>query len=122
LARRLLIAALATVIWLIAPSANAAAPRCDIRAATTFGPAPTLEEPTSSVDLGENDCTPPSPLDALAQGRSHSQIVFSAVPDLALTSTTSVAPSSQVGLLARPTASSSAPSGIRTSVDRPPRS
>jgi hypothetical protein len=121
LAKRLLIAALATVIWLFAPSARAAAPRCDIRAAITFGAAPTLDTPVSSIDIGENDCTPPSPLDALAQGRSQTQLVFSAVPDLALTSTDSVAPAAEVGALARPIESSTAPSGARSSLDRPPR-
>jgi hypothetical protein len=122
LAKRLLVAALATVIWLIAPSAHAAAPRCDIRAATTFGPTPMLEEPTSSIDVGQNDCTPPSPLDALAQGRSRTQVVFSAAPDLTLTPSTTIASSPESDALARPIESSRAPSGVRSSLDRPPRS
>lgn len=121
LAKRLLIAALATVIWLFAPSARAAAPRCDIRAAITFGAAPTLDTPVSSVDIGQNDCTPPSPLDAFAQGRSQTELVFSAVPDLALTATDSIAPAAEVDALARPRESSTAPSGVRSSLDRPPQ-
>jgi hypothetical protein len=122
LAKRLLIAALATVIWLFAPSARAAAPRCDIRAAITFGATPTLETPNSSIDVGENDCTPPSPLDALSSGRSQTELVFSAAPDLTLTSTDAIAPAASEGTLAHLVESSAAPTGIRSSLDRPPRS
>jgi len=121
LTRRLLVAALATVIWLIAPSAHAAAPRCDVRAATTFGPAPNLEEPTTSIDVGDDSCAPSSPLDMLNQGRTSTEIVFSNAPDLALASLTTIAPSPFVGELPRDFDRTTAPAGVRSSVDRPPQ-
>jgi hypothetical protein len=121
LGRRLLIAALASVLWLIAPSAFASAPRCDIRAATILAPPPTLDTPVSSIDIGDDTCMPPAPLDALQEGRTSSELSFSNAPDLTLTSTATIPPSPQAGELPRDFDSSSAPSGVRSSVDRPPR-
>jgi hypothetical protein len=59
----------ALAVWLVASPAFAgelpgggeegtgrsAAPQCDIRGATTFGPAPTLDPPKASVDIGDDD-------------------------------------------------------------------
>jgi hypothetical protein len=45
----------AAVVWLVAGSARAAAPQCDIRGAITFAPNPTLEEPNTSMDVGQAD-------------------------------------------------------------------
>ncbi|MEO8874202.1 MAG: hypothetical protein ABI461_01340 [Polyangiaceae bacterium] len=122
LTRRLLVAALATVIWLIAPSAHAAAPRCDVRAATTFGPTPTLETQNASVDVGNSSCAPSSPLDMLNQGRTQTEIVFSNAPDLSLSPTLTIFPSPEVGELPRSFDVETPPSGELSSVDRPPRS
>jgi hypothetical protein len=57
------IAALA--MWLVASPAFAseegtgrsAAPQCDTRGATTFAPAPTLDPPKASIDIGDDDAT-----------------------------------------------------------------
>jgi hypothetical protein len=47
----------ATLVWLVAGSARANAPLCDSRGATMFAPNPTLEEPNTSVDVGQvDDC------------------------------------------------------------------
>ncbi|MCA9524216.1 MAG: hypothetical protein KC609_24780 [Myxococcales bacterium] len=42
-------------MWSTASTAWAAgAPQCDARAATTFAPPPQLQEPTASIDLGDD--------------------------------------------------------------------
>lgn len=42
-------------VWLTATPAFAlGAPQCDARAATTFAPPPQLQDPTSSIDLGDD--------------------------------------------------------------------
>jgi hypothetical protein len=47
----------ATIVWLVAGSARANAPLCDARGATMFAPNPTLEEPNTSIDVGQiDDC------------------------------------------------------------------
>jgi len=48
----------ATLVWLAAGSARAAAPLCDARGSTMFAPNPTLEEPNTSIDIGQaDDCS-----------------------------------------------------------------
>ena len=107
-------------MWLFAPSAFAAAPQCDVRAATTFAPPPTLEDLASSVDLGDA-CAPAAPLDFVHQGRGSSEPVFSASPDVALSPTFAVpqAASTQVAVPAHE--ATDAPQGVRSSIERPPR-
>lgn len=68
---RFVLASIAAVFaWLVLfeGRADAAAPRCDHRGAITFGPAPVLEEPNSSVDVA-----PPtdSCLEQLVRGDSY---------------------------------------------------
>jgi hypothetical protein len=50
--RPLLAILTACVVWLVASPAQAAAPMCDQRGASMFAPAPTLQAPTTSIDLG----------------------------------------------------------------------
>lgn len=114
----------ATFVWLLAPhSARAAAPLCDARGAITFAPNPTLEEPNSSVDVGQDDCDgsgageqsydhgrTPTAIDAASEGVralvAESPRILAATPsdELEDAATTFVAPS-----------------GVRARVDRPPR-
>jgi hypothetical protein len=42
----------ALAVWLVALPASAAAPICDDRGASGFAPAPTLDTPNASVDIG----------------------------------------------------------------------
>jgi hypothetical protein len=77
LVRAIVLAATMLGVWLCASPAWAyvslAAPQCDHREATTFAPAPTLQDATTSMDLGDTD-----PCDAFAlekrqceRGRAH---------------------------------------------------
>ncbi|MGH7280176.1 MAG: hypothetical protein ACRELY_01515 [Polyangiaceae bacterium] len=120
LVKRLLFVAIGAFVWLFAPSAFAAAPQCDVRAATTLAPPPTLEDLRSSVDLGDA-CVPSVPLDVVHQGRGSSEVGFSASPDVALIAITVVPSASRSDVLPRVDETSRAPSGVRSSVDRPPR-
>ncbi len=52
--------ATALVAWLVAAPAYASAPLCDPRGATAIAPAPQLQEPLTSLDIGapdENECS-----------------------------------------------------------------
>lgn len=54
----LLVSVVAFTLLVLAPrAASAAAPMCDPRAAVVFAPAPQLQDPETSIDLGlEEDC------------------------------------------------------------------
>ena len=53
--RPLLIALAALAVWLVAWPAAAAAPICDSRGASALAPAPTLDTPDASIDIGASD-------------------------------------------------------------------
>lgn len=118
--KRILFVAIGAFVWLLAPSALAAAPQCDVRAATTVAPPPTLEDLASSVDLGDT-CTPSAPLDFVHQGRGSSELGFSASPDVTLSSDRIVLSSPRSAVLPRAHETSTAPPGVKSSIDRPPR-
>lgn len=113
--------ALGAFVWLLAPSAFASAPRCDVRAATVLAPTPTLEAPTASIDVGVSDCAPEIELDMLHQGRTAPEVAFSSSPSATLASSVVVVPAARSEKIAPAFESSDAPSGVRTSVERPPR-
>jgi len=52
--RRCLTVASLLAVWLVVRPAAAAAPVCDERGASMVAPAPTLDTPDSSVDVGEH--------------------------------------------------------------------
>ncbi|MEO8796897.1 MAG: hypothetical protein ABI551_03355 [Polyangiaceae bacterium] len=119
-AKRLLVLALGLAIWLVAPKAFASAPRCDVRAATTFAPPPFLEDLRSSVDLGVSDCGDSTPLDIVHPGNVPVMVSFTATPNALLTSAALVVGAPRSSLLPRVFETHSAPSGISTSIERPP--
>ena len=64
-ARSLILIAVGLVVWLASPPAFAAAPLCDDRGAIMLAPAPILDAPTASVDVGEPfDCMDQHAFDA----------------------------------------------------------
>ena len=112
----------ALFVWLLATPARAAAPQCDTRGATTFAPAPTLQAPSTSIDIGDAapECGDSWLADALDQrssspsaGQEVAQTVLAAGPlHLVAPSTRTESPEPSQG---RPL------TGIRMSLDRPPR-
>ena len=112
----------ALFVWLLATPARAAAPQCDTRGATTFAPAPTLQAPSTSIDIGDAapECGDSWLADALDQrssspssGQEVAQTVLAAGPlPLVAPSTRTESPEPPQG---RPL------TGIRMSLDRPPR-
>lgn len=115
-----------TVVWLVCPrAALAAAPLCDARGAIMFAPPPTLDEPNTSIDVGDNDdCSSTTRAIDVALKRGQSPSAADASQDLAR-----AALSAPIVVLA-PTATATAvdvvahfaaPRGVRARVDRPPR-
>ena len=64
LVRLVLAAATTLAAWLVVMPARAAAPFCDDRGASTLAPAPQLQAPETSIDVGAGD---EACLDALGQ-------------------------------------------------------
>ena len=112
----------ALFVWLLATPARAAAPQCDTRGATTFAPAPTLQAPSTSIDIGDAapECGDSWLADALDQrssspdaGQELAQTVLASGPvNLVAPSTRTETPEPPRG---RPLP------GVRFSLDRPPR-
>lgn len=127
--RRRLAATLAFVatlfaVWLTAAPAFAlGAPQCDVRAATTFAPPPQLQDPASSIDLGDDGAC----LSDGSHGRyalpDHAVAWELSAPDAARHATcgVSVAPASWVA--AAPIRERDEPlrSADSDTLDRPPR-
>jgi hypothetical protein len=123
---RLMVAlATALAVWAIAAPARAEAPLCDPRGATGIAPAPQLQQPVTSIDVGapQDDCsellsltlaiddgrTPEPP----AQSTANEPLVTSAVP--------AVCEAAVSGAIERESVSWSERAGARDRVDRPPR-
>ncbi len=121
---RILVSLLAaTFVWLLAPSARAAAPLCDSRGAITFAPNPTLEEPNSSVDVAEDDCSGAGAAQ-LAYEHGRSPTAADATSDSAralVAKSPTILPASPSDVLEDPATTFVPPSGVRSRVDRPPR-
>jgi hypothetical protein len=125
-ARLFVAVATALVAWLVAAPAYASAPLCDVRGATAIAPAPQLQEPTTSLDVGapdENECSESAiTVRALHDGRAP-------VPASPIASSDSVVPSVVPVVLDAPFVSSctdrdscdGARDGDHARVDRPPR-
>ncbi|MEO6420701.1 MAG: hypothetical protein ABIP39_14915 [Polyangiaceae bacterium] len=115
-------AACALCVWLITTPAQAAAPQCDTRGATTFAPAPTLQAPMTSIDVGDAapECESAWLADLLEQrssspdqGQEVAQTVLSGA------SLKFTAPSTRTNGLELPEGHPL--TGVRFPLDRPPR-
>jgi hypothetical protein len=115
----------ATFVWLLAPSAHAAAPLCDSRGAITFAPPPTLEEPNASVDVGDaEDCGGSADQDVALQHGQHGSSSQSAAEDgaRALVATSPVIlPAAFSAAIQDAETTFVPPSGVAQRLDRPPR-
>jgi hypothetical protein len=113
----------ATLVWLVAGSARAAAPFCDARGATSFAPNPTLEEPNTSIDIGQaDDCAGTSHDLTCDHGRGATAI--DAVADanrVALPAELVILPATPTDALAHADGSSLPSRTDRDRVERPPR-
>jgi len=117
--------AVALAIWLVASPARAAAPLCDTRGATTFAPAPTLQAPMASVDVGHDprECPRADLLAAYRQGgerdprieeRSPAPVAPVAAPRAVDEASAMRAPPDEERI-------EGARSGVHRSIERPPR-
>ena len=115
----------ATFVWLLAPSARAAAPLCDSRGAITFAPPPTLEEPNASVDVGDaDDCSGPTQQDVALEHGQHGPGAQSSAEDGAralVAASPVILPASFADVLEDAELTFVPPSGVSSRVDRPPR-
>jgi hypothetical protein len=113
------------VAWLVVSPARAwtnLAPICDPRGATTFAPPPQIQDPEQSLDIPA-DCGDSAPVDTtnLVRGRAPQiDITFSQEP--VARAEIRVPAHAFVERLRRPRASlDTPPSGVRMTIDRPPR-
>lgn len=110
----------------VAPAAHRVsktAPQCDPRGATTFAPTPRLDTVLTSIDVGAADegCTTAFDHDAYHQGRGPTFDAGSPAPDGMLTRATVVVAVAPSGRAAPAHPRDHAPSGVRNTLERPPR-
>ncbi|HEX7665257.1 MAG TPA: hypothetical protein VF407_12115, partial [Polyangiaceae bacterium] len=86
-------------------------------------PTPFVDDVRSSVDLGVADCGDESPIDLFVNpgGHGSSEITFTATPNATLSSNAIVLHAPRSALLPRVFETRDAPTGIRSTVERPPR-
>ena len=100
------------------------APLCDDRAATMFAPAPQLQAPQTSIDVGDSpdDCLSSFLDDGVAHQGGDSRGVNS-VPDAAMLAAVPTVPAApHVNHALDLPAELAVPKGVHTRLDRPPRS
>jgi hypothetical protein len=125
LVRLVLAAATTLAAWLVVMPARAAAPFCDDRGASTLAPAPQLQAPEVSIDVGDSDEGCFDGLgqsgNALDEGRAppiaSSPQGFDATLPLAI-------PIGRASFVVLPAPAASRPAvrpGVQGRVDRPPR-
>jgi hypothetical protein len=119
--------AAALAVWAIATPAFAAAPLCDPRGATGIAPAPQLQEPETSIDVGDGDATDDCGVfvvsaESVDDGRAPAPTPPAAVQDQVVPShAPAISPATSTGSFARDGTSGSERAGARSRVDRPPR-
>ncbi len=109
--------------WLVASPARAEAPLCDMRGATTFAPAPQLQQLQVSIDLGleKDDCDPLKLLRMVSKDRpGQSWEAPAADPVAASHPAPRFTPGSALVHYAEPPMLPPS-SGVRASIERPPR-
>jgi len=125
-ARLFVAGATAFVVWLVAAPAYAAAPLCDPRGATAIAPAPQLQDPVTSLDVGapvDEPCNE-SPVANRTANPGHAPVPAPprAAGDSALpTATPEVHDTPLASARAERDTRSGARNGEHTRVDRPPR-
>jgi hypothetical protein len=117
--------AAAFAVWAIATPAFAAAPLCDPRGATGVAPAPQLQQPETSIDVGmaPDECDLLSTMTTtIDDGRAPEPTPPSAAQDQLVPSVVpEIAPAASAGSFSRDGVSGSERAGARARVDRPPR-
>jgi hypothetical protein len=121
-ARGLIVVAVGLVAWLAATPAFAAAPLCDDRGAIMLAPAPILDAPNASVDVGEPyDCMDQHAFDATYdQGSRNDPVPAPGHFEAILTSSVQVFGPSATPEIVSCEAPLDRP-GVRGRVERPPR-
>jgi len=126
-ARLFVAMATALVAWLVAAPAYASAPLCDVRGATSIAPAPQLQEPLTSLDVGAPDDNACSESALAVRTAAHDG--RAPVPAAPVASGDSAIPSAMPAVFDSPFASLGAArdaclgarDGDHARVDRPPR-
>jgi hypothetical protein len=117
--------ATALAVWAVAAPARAEAPLCDPHGATGIAPAPQLQQPETSIDVGAppEDCSDLLALTtAFDDGRAPEPSAQSTANEPLLTSVVpAVCEAAVSGAIERGSAGSSERVAARDRVDRPPR-
>jgi hypothetical protein len=123
--RRLVTLACLMAAWLVVRPAAASAPLCDDRGASMLAPMPVLDAPNASVDVGDYDggCEGWVGRDHEYQrGERPTRVFPSASGDMVLTSVGCDVPSSAPTCAVATELRGTEHSGVRSFVERPPRS
>ena len=117
--------AAAFAVWAIATPARASAPLCDPRGATVIAPAPQLQQPETSIDIGvsPDECFESlAALKSVDDGRAPEPTPASSAGDPVVQNVAPVISRAAVGgSVARDGVAGSERAGARNRVDRPPR-
>jgi hypothetical protein len=122
--RRLVTFACLAAAWLVVRPAAASAPMCDDRGASMLAPAPILDTPTSSVDVGDHDTGCEAWLghgDAYHRSERPTRVFPSLRTDFIPYSVQPSVPPSCRALALRPGVTGFGPAGVRVLLERPPR-
>jgi hypothetical protein len=118
--------AAALAVWAIATPAFAAAPLCDPRGATGIAPAPQLQQPETSIDVGQapDECDLfVVGTESIDHGRAPQPVppLGAEMDPLVPGVVAAIVPAGSVESFARDGTPGSARAGARSRVDRPPR-
>ncbi len=119
-------AALVVLLWLGVRSARADAPQCDSRGAITYAPNPVLDVPNASLDAPRDDCDDSdSELRVFAFHEGRAPASASATDALvraaSLPQVHCILPATPTATIDRDDATDGKATGVRRSIDRPPR-
>lgn len=106
------------------PIAGGRAPLCDDRAASMFAPAPQLQAPETSIDLGDaaDECLSSFLEDGVAHQGGDAPRSTSPTPDSAITVLVPpITPAPYIAAIGPRPDFFAAPPGVQTRLDRPPR-
>jgi len=123
-ARSLIAVSAGLLVWLVAAPARAAAPLCDNRGAIMLAPAPVLDAPVASVDIGEpSDCLDLHAFEASLEENSRSGDPFPQAAHVDAATLTARLPFPTPSSVPAPVFSEPpCPlAGVRGRVERPPR-
>jgi len=112
----------AALVCVVSRAAHAEAPQCDVRAATTFAPNPTLDSSQDAADVAPDDCSQTAIDRTLQRGHApNAPDAVDSIPRADVPAALRVVPASPTAVLAHFDDTFTLPAGVKGRVERPPR-